>query len=248
MNDLLPVKETIMHTFAKPLAIWNRLLVAITWPVLVALVIHLIQVIVDDMHSLISFFLALIDQLLYVVIAVTCHRLILIGTDSMPAYGLDGWSMRETRFTCWMFAISLLGFVFAIPAGILFARVEDTVLNYWLSIPILILALLPYAIICAKLSPILPRIAIDKAVSLKWAWELTRGNGIRLVFVTLIIPIIIIFPLAIFIYYMTIAYYETGMMVLVEVIVTLVGYLLTIFIVSSLSVSYQWLIENRQDY
>jgi isoprenylcysteine carboxyl methyltransferase (ICMT) family protein YpbQ len=65
--------------------------------------------------TLLVFVLLITSTAVYTLYAITVHRLMLLGDNSVPRYGLFKWSWRETRFIIWAIAVSLIcGFVFII--------------------------------------------------------------------------------------------------------------------------------------
>ena len=119
---------------------------------------------------------ALLSIVLLTLIAVSCHRLIILGADSLPnAWGLF-WSWRETRFLGWMYGIWIIAMiplvllVLLIQALPLFTATPDE----WLLLGILF----PLALyVFARFSLVFPATAIGQRPTLKASWRLTRSNG-----------------------------------------------------------------------
>ena len=112
-------------------------------------------------------------------IAVSCHRLVILGVDSLPkAWGLY-WSRREGGFlgsiiVIYFIAIILIYFIAIIPLILLIPSVLDV--PEWL----LLWVLLPLALyVFARLSLVLPASAIERPTR-SHSWRLTRSNGWRL--------------------------------------------------------------------
>ena len=118
--------------------------------------------------------------------AVSCHRLVILGVDSLPnAWGLY-WSRRETRFLGWSFLIAFsLGAVVLPPFVFL-----DLSLHFSVSPDLRALGGLVFTVsvfcgayVAARLSIVLPATAIGQRPTLKGSWRLSRSNGWRLVMV-----------------------------------------------------------------
>ncbi len=122
--------------------------------------------------------------------ALTCHRVLLLGNDSLPQYGIMRLTKREMKFLAWLSAIGLIGFlVKAISimtiGSVLVNAIE--IQNDWL-VRILKGADVLAAYLVARLSLILPSIALDEQLSLSHVWHLSQGNGIRLTIILVGLP------------------------------------------------------------
>jgi len=216
----LPVIETILAAF---LILWerrHRFAIALLVPTVLLILINAVacriisvlakltdgstmaipedQMIFFSQHSsatvLVVFFLLVISTVTYVFYAITVHRLILLGNESVPRYGQLKWTWRETRFLAWGIVI---GIVSAIVFLILFMLLSVFILpfsagsrEHVLSIVYLIVLIpVTYLVCCWTL--ILPAVAVDKRPSLGSAWELSRKNGWRLVFTISTFPVIL---------------------------------------------------------
>ena len=132
---------------------------------------------------------------LFVVFAVTCHRLVLLDPHSIASRLYPRWSWRETRFILWMVGVWLI----ATAAFMVFATLLGNVPHLWSpqGSPeanedwfgwALYAAKVPALYVFARLCLVFPATAIDKRANLKWAWRLTEGNGWRLVLVVAVLP------------------------------------------------------------
>ena len=129
-------------------------------------------------------------------IAISCHRLVILGVDSLPsAWGLF-WSGRETRFLGWMFLIAFSSGAIVLPPYFFLIEVSPN-----LSFDLRALSALVFTVsvfyggyVSARLSIVLPATAIDQRPTLKGSWRLSRSNGWRLGLVVFL-PSILIFVL-----------------------------------------------------
>jgi hypothetical protein len=131
--------------------------------------------------------------LIYAVFAVSCHRIILLGDDSLPnAYGLY-WSMRETRFLGWFILVVIIYTLVSLPL-----RIATTLLPGWFHalqlswyLPIFLTAYFE-----GRISMVLPATAVDERSNIFHSWRITRGYGmaiaIALFLVALVMDLIII--------------------------------------------------------
>ena len=126
---------------------------------------------------------------LSVLFAITCHRMVLLGKSAVPKFGVYHWSMRETRFFGWSCLLTVV--ILAIVVGLALMFLFASFFSYvnWLILGVY-LAVLPAVYVAARLALLLPATAVDERHGLVWAWELSRGNGWRLVTTLALAPII----------------------------------------------------------
>jgi hypothetical protein len=137
-----------------------------------------------------------VQALVYTLFAVTCHRVILLGDDSVPRFGLASWSARETRFFGWMIGMYLVFAVASLIPLIVLASVlsgfsgaqadaaESTQPLRWA----MLAASIPGAYVMARLCLVLPATAVDRKVNFPWSWERTASNGWRMAVVAGALP------------------------------------------------------------
>jgi len=127
----------------------------------------------------------LLKAIVFTLLSVTCHRLILLGDNSVPAFGIRSWSMRETRFlgrVVFLYILVSLLTMLTIRLISIFEGFGSAIFFIWLSSQLLA----PYLI--SRLIILLPAAAIGHLQNAKWAWNATRANGWRMVFVVWLIP------------------------------------------------------------
>ena len=174
----LPVWATIREAVQAIAKEWKALLKAVAVP---ALVLTAVIVVLDGEYlgSLEDILLYLLSFGLLTMIAVSCHRLVILGADSLPnAWGLF-WSGRETRFLGWIYGIWIIA---TIPLALLVLLIQALPLftatpDEWLLLGILF----PLALyVLARSSLVLPATAIGQRPTGWGSWRLTRSNGWRL--------------------------------------------------------------------
>jgi hypothetical protein len=128
--------------------------------------------------------------LIFAVLAVICHRFVLIGVPSSNgSFSLPLWSKRETRFASLLFLLGciyilvLLATVFAVASLPEVSKDGGSLL--WLKYVVSA----PAFYVLARLSLVLPATAVDKPIDFKWAWHQTESNGWRLVLVIGVLPL-----------------------------------------------------------
>ena len=127
----------------------------------------------------------------YVIFATACHRLILLGDNSLPnRWGLF-WSDRETRFFGWLIVIGLLYFALSLSTLMIFAVIPTSVFSWsilWLPTYV---GYFVAAYFEGRFSLVLPATAIGKRIYLRGSWALSYGNGL-LIAIALLIPALVL--------------------------------------------------------
>ncbi len=118
----------------------------------------------------------------YTLLAITFHRIFLLGARAVPGIGITHWTYRETRFFGWGLAIGLLMMVIAVPlvfllgtflagnAGDVLADEEvgpGATLAFYAGV-------LPMIYVISRWSFIFPATATDSRPSLSWAWGFSQ--------------------------------------------------------------------------
>ncbi len=124
---------------------------------------------------------AILSLVLQTLLAITTHRVILLGSDSVPKWGLLKWSNRETYFVLHFIGLGLI----LLPLGILLK---------FIPLAGSILVLLFYCWLFARLSLVFPAIAIEHGVSFKYAWKLTTNYQLLMFLIVVVYPIILSVP------------------------------------------------------
>jgi len=76
----------------------------------------------SEWHYLVNLSLYVIYGVFFTILAVTSHRVIIRGAESVPAYGLKRWFHREFGFFGWILAVYLVYLmVWMLPATVMFA-------------------------------------------------------------------------------------------------------------------------------
>jgi hypothetical protein len=169
-----------------------ELLRAIAIPTLVLVVIWaLLEMLQDKMATGMLWVILLVFGLGFSFFAVTCHRLILVDSQDRYRYFGEKPGYRELKFLGWLVLVYALITVLEIPLiamaqGVLGSVAVDErgrIVGWVKEI-----ASIPALYVLARLSLIFPAAAIDNSVTMKWAWEKTKGNGWRMFFVVGLFP------------------------------------------------------------
>ena len=177
---------------------------------------------------------------LFVVLAVTCHRLVLLDPLSIAARVAPRWSWRETRFLAWIIVVCLafIGATFVLSTPILNVLLwsglqpEDTRLG-WSVYAGQVLALC----IVSRLFLVFPATAVDRRVNLKWAWRLAKNNGWRLAIIVAVLP----WVLSNLVWLL----YREDETIFEDVLIAFLGTAIVVFEVAALSLSYRELTKEE---
>ena len=138
----------------------------------------------------------------FTVLAVGCHRLVLLGPSPATSVAKVRWGLRETKFLGWAIVLWLTFAVGHILIMLLIANVVTQVLFWgmtmsegtvptldaeWLRWPDYIGRVVS-AYVVARLSLVLPATAIDRKVGLRWAWQQSARNGWCLALIVGVFP------------------------------------------------------------
>lgn len=246
----LPVFETIRSAIE---IIWQKRVALAKALLITAVVQSSVQVIsgdfLDRKEWLPQIATLLLQGVVFVVFAVICHRLVLLGEGSVPRFGLYSWSGRETRFLGWSIVTSfyfliatvpiLMGLVAVLVYGVPHPKawkesLESIFYIFWLLV-------LPGTYFSSRVLILLPATAIDERHDTDWAWELTKGNGWRLVVVVGVLP-------ALLGQFSQLPFW--GNSAILDFAGYLVGCVLTVIEIAALSLSFRFLagnIESAED-
>jgi len=154
------------------------------------------------------------------VVAVTTHRMVLLGPDSVSEWGSFKWSMRETSFLLRVVGLGVIVGLLSILGlfGIAGFGVA-LILMLWLA---------------GRLSLVFPAIAIDKNITFKESWALTKDYQLLMVLAVIVFPIAVTIPVIMLLE--TVPY--------TFLLVSFVSMLATVLAVTALSVSYQYVFRG----
>ena len=174
------VRRVIVGTAARLLEAAPDLLRALAWPS--ALFIALNILVTTEAPVWLMVIANLVSLLLQTIFAVTTHRIIVLGADAVPRWGINSWSTRETRFTLYALGLLLAVIIvtsFAVAIG-----------------PFGPLLLLPVLLVLgSSLVLVFPAAALDEPISLAQAWQLAQGNFLPLITVVWLVPTVCALPM-----------------------------------------------------
>lgn len=193
----------------------------------------------------VSVFFVAISLLLFAKFAVICHRLVLVDFNAGSRLILPfSWSERETRFVRSMiivYAITSIGSIIIsmVPLALVAQSLPEAQRNNPIALfPFaVLLAGIPAIYLLARMSLVFPATAVDAQAGLAWAWNKSRGNGIRLAIIVGLIPWIS----AALEYYLTRLIQGT----IAALFSNLVNYVLIVIEITALSLAYRELVQQE---
>ncbi len=202
----LPIWQTLIDALSAAATNWEVLLKAIALPTLVVAGVNVAMSQGEQPQFTRFLPFMVVSGLAGVLIAVSCHRLVILGADALPSrWGLF-WTMRETRFVGWTIAVMLVSILTILPVILIglivagaVARSGDLASGSSLFPIVGVLGMLvtfPVAFyVSSRLTLVLPATAIGERPTLKQSWRLSRSNGWRLVLLRFL-PMLVMTPLS----------------------------------------------------
>lgn len=186
----------------------------------------------DSIFSFPNFLAIPLHLAIFTILGVTCHRIILLGHESVPRFGIMSWSSRETRFLGWYLAARFWEAIIMMPARIMqYPGFEQGLLLILGQIVFLLFG----AYIFARISILLPATAVDKRHTIQWAWKITEKNGINLMII-LGVPGLLYLPFHIL----------TGYNLFVDYIAYFFQYVAIVVGIIAVSLSYKFLTNKGE--
>ena len=239
----LDVRKVLLGAFAVPWTGRNAFARHLSIPFVVLVILGILEssALVLDAGWIFLWTVLVAHLWAWIVFAVICHRLVLLGPAALGRVAPLRWSMRETRFllrsaAVWLIAMAITGTCMAAIAfgGVPMFRETDAPWRTWL---LVFLSMLPACYLVARLSLVLPAAALDRKVGLGWAWNLSSGNSARLFLVIGLLPWIFSAPA----YLLDVPAGSAA----ASVGVTILGTLLLTVEISALSLSYRELTKDE---
>jgi hypothetical protein len=135
----------------------------------------------------------------YVIFATSCHRLVLLGENSLPHRWGVFWTERETRFLGWLIGIWFLYFGLSLPIGLVFTFLSNLAAGWTTTWIASFVSYFVLAYFQGRFSLVLPATAVDKRSDFKASWAMSRGKGV-LIAIALVIPAMLLIPIETLLY------------------------------------------------
>jgi len=190
-----------------------------------------------------------------ITIAITAHRVLLLGEDSIPKWGIFKLSKRELGFAWNIVLLVLLCLlattIFGLFLFLIFYAFELFVDLSFIPEDLLIgaafmLAFLPSIFIVSSISLIFPSIATNKPITMTEAWRLANNHRM-LCFVTVIVFPIIFGAIFGFVYGIVIGFLVNLIAPELDILYPILDVFISVFTISALSHTYKYLVQNNED-
>ena len=199
---------------------------ALLFPVGAYLLIN--YLLITPANAGISMIGSLITMALQCLIAVTVHRIVLIGPQAVDIWGPKRWTARDSRFLLHMIGLVCLITVACMPFVLMIAVTPV--------IPILG-AIFCYVMLTMRLSLVFPAIALEREFGFKEAWHLSGRYLKQMFFTVAIVPFVVMLPA------IPLSLLVSFNLSLVSVVTTIWSMLATVVIVTALSVTYKGILD-----
>lgn len=234
MMPKLPVLSTILGAYAKVFRNLGVLVRAALLPALLMLILSTFRGAFGSgfLSNAIFWFLSLPSATL---IAMSCHRVVLLGPDSLNNPWSLYWTDRETEFFINLIILGSMMLLAKTVFGVIFLMAPETAFGMaapWLGVA---LTYIVVTYVQGRFSMVLPANAVGKKMYLSASWYLTAGNGPRIAIV-LLLPLFILTGI-------TLAFSSLGSDISTLAVFGIgILYLLTFLVeIAALSLSYKFL-------
>lgn len=169
-------------------------------------------------------------------IAVKTHRVLLLNERDIADNEFLTIGFKEFKF---LFASIILTLIASLGPIILIALFTVLKINIYLGLAI---GIIFSSYIVSRLSLVLPSIAIERDMTFKESWELTREFKFLSYFIIILYPIIISLVLGL-VYGFAIKFLSALLSVNLDILMVVLNVCITVLIISALSVLYQNIVE-----
>lgn len=187
MIPSLPIVSIVFRAFGEVFGNFGALLRAWLIPMLLMIVIDVLQGAAQP-SVLANVFFWFLEAPVYALAAVACHRIVLLGPESLTNPWSLHWSPRESSFFVWLLIFAVMMYFSALLLSAVVAMAPQTVFGYkaeWLDEALMVVALF---YVYGRFAMVFPATAVDKRMIMSQSWLLTAGNGVR-VAIALLLPI-----------------------------------------------------------
>ena len=197
----------------------GHLCTALAVPFLMLILLDMIDLL--EPNIILILFKNILSVLIQTLFAIVTHRIILLGPEAVPKWGLMKWTRRET-----LFILHVIGIAAAVmPASLLIVITPG---GGWIAV------LAIYCWIVGRFSLVFPAIAVGDKVSFGTSWALTKNYQPLMFIVVMIFPLFLAIP-AILISYIPFFFF----------LASAISTLAAIFVVATLSITYKVIIAEH---
>jgi len=190
--------------------------------------------------SLVSIFFSFLSILVDIVILITVHRILILGNDSIPKWGIQKFEQREFSF---FLKYLIVAIAFVVTVVLVTAFLQFLGINIFISI---FLTMMVCAVYLSRISLVFPAIAVDTKMSFRDSFEYTRDFKL-LIFVTVIVFPILFSLVFGGIYTLLISFLAQSVSSHLNLLLVLLNVAISVFLVSALSNTYMYISETLAD-
>jgi len=190
----LPIINIIKAAFATISSKDYILVRILIFPIFLTAILQVIILFFQD-NILVKIPLYFLLFFIYILMAVKTHRVVILKESSKIKYNLFSWFRREAKYAIKLITINIA--VYLLPSISLMTSYfffttslsSDSKGLFTIFLPLIttILTLIS-SYFFARLCLLLPATAIGKEPSFRWAWNVTKHNGVAILFTTVLIP------------------------------------------------------------
>jgi hypothetical protein len=185
----LSIKEVASEAIWRYWGLRRELLSVMIIPAVGFLAIEISAAMLDTIGTAVRWTFWALYTMVSALAAISCHRVLLLGPVSVPKFGIGQLGMRELRFIAAMLFLYFICILQLLSDQALrsLSGIGDSE-GERRSLILLIVSWLPSCYVFARLAFMLPSIAVDAHVRMREAWQLSNGNGWRLVLLVVFMP------------------------------------------------------------
>ena len=179
---------------------------------------------------------------IYIMVAISCHRIFILGENSIPTWGLYTFTKREWLFLLNGFLLGLMIMFIAFAAISLGFSFDYT--GFILS---LMLAGVISSIFISRVSLVFPAISVDKEITFADAWNFTKQYRFFVYFSVILFPVLfsLVFGFA---YGLAIKLISAIIDYELFFLHTILNIVIAVITISTLSASYKMIIEEHPEF
>jgi len=218
---------------------------ALVTPICVANVLYIIIFHVPYIIPRIIFGSYLIIQ--YLLIAVTTHRIILLGPKSVPEWGIFKLGFRDMYYAIHFVIISLV--VILIAYGVSLVADKDYFVfvptrlesNFWVFLIVVMSSWL-----LSRLFLVFPAIAVDVGVSFRLSWQLTENYQLLMYIVVVVMPVVMSIG-GLIVYFMLSQQFVFHHTLIVNLFLYLLPIIALVIVIAALSIVFRIIYASHYD-
>ena len=233
-------KNIIMKSIRDILDNYNVIGKALVIPTILLLILNFASTSftqADKNFTLGSLFFTFLSFIVDIVILITVHRILILGNESVPKWGLQKFEQREFSFFIKYFIIAI---VFILVVVIITVCLQFIGIHIFAAI---FLAMIICSIYISRVSLVFPAIAVDTKMTFKDSLEYTKGFKL-LIYVTVIIFPVLFSVVFGGIYALIITALAQSISSHINILLVFLNVTISVFVVSALSNTYIYISES----